>query len=60
MEYRGCIRFPPDRRAHPGAGDLEDNTRRTIDFREGEKIDEKALKTLMRAAVALNKAKAKS
>ena len=34
---------------------LEGNTRRAIDFREGEKIDEEALKTLVRAAVALNK-----
>ena len=33
---------------------LEGNTRRAIDFREGEKIDEKALKALLRAAVALN------
>jgi hypothetical protein len=39
---------------------LEGNTRRAIDFREGEKIDEKALKTLVRAAVALNTSKAKS
>jgi hypothetical protein len=39
---------------------LEGNTRRAIDFREGDKIDEKALKTLLRAAVALNKSKAKS
>jgi hypothetical protein len=38
---------------------LEGNTRRAIDFREGEKIDEKALKTLIRAAVALNKSKGK-
>jgi hypothetical protein len=38
---------------------LEGNTRRAIDFREGEKIDEKALKTLVRAAVALNKSKAR-
>jgi hypothetical protein len=37
---------------------LEGNTRRAIDFREGEKIDEKALKTLIRAAVTLNKSKA--
>ena len=36
---------------------LEGNTRRAIDFREGETIDEKALKTLIRAAVALNKVK---
>jgi hypothetical protein len=37
---------------------LEGNTRRAIDFREGETINEKALKTLVRAAVTLNKAKA--
>jgi hypothetical protein len=36
---------------------LEGNVRRAIDFREGEKINEKALKTLFRAAVALNKSK---
>jgi hypothetical protein len=39
---------------------LEGNTRRAIDFHEGEKIDEKALKALVRAAAALNKAKARS
>ena len=33
---------------------LEGNTRRAIDVREGEQIDEKALKALIRAAVALN------
>src|SRR5215471_17338643 len=33
---------------------LEGNVRRAIDFHEGDKIDEKALKTLVRAAVALN------
>ena len=38
---------------------LEGNTRRAIDFHEGEKIDEKALKALVRAAVALNESKAK-
>jgi hypothetical protein len=36
---------------------LEGNTRRAIDVREGEKLDEKALKTLVRAAVSLNKSK---
>ena len=36
---------------------LEGNTRRAIDFHEGEKIDEQALKTLFRAAVTLNKSK---
>ena len=39
---------------------LDGNTRRAIDLHEGEKIDEKALKTLIRAAVTLNKSKAKS
>ncbi len=33
---------------------LEGNTRRAIDFHEGDKIDVKALKALVRAAVALN------
>src|SRR6202163_4803234 len=33
---------------------LEGNTRRAIDFREGDKIDERALKALIRAAVAQN------
>ena len=33
---------------------LEGNTRRAIDVREGNTIDEKALKALIRAAVALN------
>jgi hypothetical protein len=36
---------------------LEGNTRRAIDFHEGDRIDEKALTALVRAAVALNKAK---
>lgn len=38
---------------------LEGNTRRAIDFHEGGKINEKALKTLIRAAVMLNTSKAK-
>ena len=38
---------------------LEGNTRRAIDFREGETIDEAALKALVRAAVALNTSKAR-
>jgi hypothetical protein len=33
---------------------LDGNTRRAIDFQEGEEIDEKALKALFRAAAALN------
>ena len=37
---------------------LDGNTRRAIDFREGETIDEEALKALVRAAVTLNESKA--
>jgi hypothetical protein len=37
---------------------LEGNTRRAIDFHEGEPIDEKALKALIRAAVTLNASRA--
>ena len=36
---------------------LEGNTRRAIDFHEGEKIDGNGLKALIRAAVTLNKSK---
>jgi hypothetical protein len=39
---------------------LEGNIRRAIDMREGEKIYEKALKALVRAAVALNTSKART
>ena len=39
---------------------LDGNTRRAIDFREGQKIDEEALKTLVQAAVSLNKSRARS
>src|SRR5262245_42811434 len=38
---------------------LEGNTRRAIDFHQGEKIDAKALKALIREAVTLNESKAK-
>ena len=38
---------------------LEGNTRRAIDVHEGEQLNEKALKDLVRAAVALNESKAK-
>ena len=34
---------------------LEGNTRRAIDLHEGDEIDEKALKALIRSAVALNR-----
>nr|WP_295900141.1 DUF1801 domain-containing protein [uncultured Bdellovibrio sp.] len=36
---------------------LEGNTRRAIDFQEGDKINEKALKALIKEAVALNSSK---
>jgi hypothetical protein len=39
---------------------LDGNLRRAIDFHEGDKIDDKALKALIKAAVALNMSKAKS
>ena len=39
---------------------LEGNTRRAIDFHEGTKINEEALKALIRAAVTLNKSRARS
>jgi len=38
---------------------LEGNTRRAIDIREGEDVDVDAFKTLIRAAVALNRSKAR-
>ena len=38
---------------------LDGNVRRAIDFHEGEQVNEKALKALIRAAVALNESKAK-
>src|SRR3954453_11922018 len=38
---------------------LEGNTRRAIDFREGDTLDEEALKALIRAAVALNTSSAR-
>ncbi len=39
---------------------LEGSTRRAIDIHEGATLDEKALKTLLRAAATLNKSKVKS
>ena len=39
---------------------LDGNVRRAVDIREGEKVDDKAFKALIRAAVTLNKSKAKS
>jgi len=39
---------------------LDGNTRRAIDFHEGEKINARALKSLVRAAVTLNQSKRRS
>jgi hypothetical protein len=38
---------------------LEGNTRRAIDIHEGDEIDQRAFKTLIRAAAALNKSSAR-
>ena len=38
---------------------LEGNTRRAIDFRQGEKVDEKAFKALIREAAAFNASRAR-
>jgi hypothetical protein len=45
--------------SHVFNSSLEGNTRRAIDFHEGDRIDAKALKALVRAAVALNKSRQK-
>ena len=45
--------------AHLFNASLAGGTRRAIDFHEGDKIDEKALKTLIRAAIARNMEKTK-
>jgi hypothetical protein len=47
-------------RSHLFNSSLDGNVRRAIDIHDGDKIDEKALKALIRAAVALNTAKKKS
>ena len=46
--------------SHVFNSSLEGNTRRAIDFHEGEEIDENALKALIQAAVVLNESKARS
>jgi hypothetical protein len=46
----------PDKLFNAG---LEGNARRAIDFFEGEKIDARALKDLVRAAIAFNQSKSK-
>ncbi|SAL05383.1 hypothetical protein AWB78_07464 [Caballeronia calidae] len=46
----------PDKLFNAG---LEGNARRAIDFLEGDKVDARALKTLVRAAIAFNQSKSK-
>src|SRR5215469_13785378 len=46
----------PDKLFNAG---LDGNARRAIDFFEGDKINERALKTLVRAAIAYNRSKSK-
>jgi hypothetical protein len=61
--YKACVKLTFAQGAALGDpsrlfnSSLEGNTRRAIDFHEGEKINEAALKGLIRAAVALNKSK---
>ena len=43
--------------SHVFNSSLEGNARRAVDFKEGDEIDEKAFKALIRAAVKLNRAK---
>jgi hypothetical protein len=50
----GASLADPDRLFNAG---LEGNARRAIDFGEGDKVDERALKALVRAAVARNRSK---
>jgi hypothetical protein len=52
----GASLADPDRLFNAG---LEGNARRAIDFLEGDKVDERALKALVRAAIAHNQGKAK-
>jgi hypothetical protein len=62
--YKGAVKltFPKGASIEDPAklfnSSLEGNVRRAIDIHEGDKIDEKAFKALIRAAAALNSAKA--
>jgi hypothetical protein len=52
--YKSVVKMTFAKGASLFNSSLEGNTRRAIDVREGDKIDEKALEALVRAAVALN------
>ncbi|KAF0959091.1 hypothetical protein MLGJGCBP_07787 [Rhodococcus sp. T7] len=49
-------RRPTPTWSRSGKGEVEGNTRRAIDFHEGDTVDEKAFQALVHAAVALNTA----
>ncbi len=53
---KGAVLGDPDRLFNSS---LDGNVRRAIDFHEGEAVNERALTTLIRAAVALNKSTTK-
>ena len=59
MEARPCVVSRRDDLHRRDLVSLESNARRAIDIHEGEKIDEEALKALVRAAVALNQSSAR-
>ena len=46
--------------AHIFNSSLDGNTRRAIDFHQGDQVDEEALKELIRSAIALNKSSPKT
>ena len=46
--------------AHIFNSSLDGNTRRAIDFQQGDQVDEEALKELIRSAIALNKSSPKT
>ncbi len=57
LTFAHGAKFPdPDKLFNAG---LEGNLRRAIDYLEGDKVDERALKALVRAAIAFNQAKKK-
>lgn len=62
--YKGAVKLTfakgafLDDPSHLFNSSLEGNLRRAIDFREGDKVNEKALKALIRAAVVLNTSRA--
>ena len=57
LTFASGAKFPdPDKLFNAG---LEGNLRRAIDYLEGDKVDERALKNLVRAAIAYNQSRSK-